>query len=235
MSGVVPVADRVGARAGGVVSGADSVPGADRVVPGIDRIVELIAVVVLGITTIGTAWCGYQATQWSAKSGDLTQLANEKQVEGARLFGAATQVISYDSMIVAMYAEARAEGKPGLVKFYRDTLIRPKFLPILNRWEAQVQAGQTPTSLAEDQDYVADQLAGYNNAVAAGQEATRESQQASDTANGYVATTILLAVALFFAGVTSSFRYRPARIAILIAAAGAIAAAASRLADLPIA
>ena len=48
-------------------------------------------------------------------------------------------------------------------------------------------------------------------------------------------TTILLAVALFFAGVTASFRYRPARVLLLLLAVGTVAVAASRLAELPIA
>ena len=47
-------------------------------------------------------------------------------------------------------------------------------------------------------------------------------------------TTILLAVALFFAGVTSSFQYAPARVFLIILALGTIAIAASRLADLPV-
>ena len=62
-----------------------------------------------------------------------------------------------------------------------------------------------------------------------------QSQQAGATADEYVITTILLAVALFFAGVTSSFRYQPARVFPLVLALGAVAVAATRLADLPIA
>jgi hypothetical protein len=49
-----------------------------------------------------------------------------------------------------------------------------------------------------------------------------------------VGTTILLAMALFFAGVTSSFRYRPARMLLVVAAIASVALAAVRMADLPI-
>jgi hypothetical protein len=44
------------------------------------------------------------------------------------------------------------------------------------------------------------------------------SQAAGEVADGFVSTTILLAVALFFVGVTSSFLYRPARMLLLLAA-----------------
>jgi len=45
----------------------------------------------------------------------------------------------------------------------------------------------------------------------------------------------VLAVALFFAGVTSSFRYQPARALLIVLALATLAFAASRVADLPIA
>jgi hypothetical protein len=198
-----------------------------------DRIIELLAVLMLGITTIGSAWCGYQASQWSTENGDLATAASDQHVEGARLFGAAIQRVSYDSTIVAQYAAARAGGNERLVQFYRKSIVRPAFLPILDRWEAAVRAGQTPTGLTEDPEYLADQFADYQATVAAAEEANRAGQQAADNASGYIATTILLAVALFFAGVTASFRYRPARIFLLVATLGTVAIAASRLADLP--
>jgi hypothetical protein len=199
-----------------------------------DRIIELVAVLLLGITTVGSAWCGYQASNWSTENGDLAQQASDQHVEGARLFGAAIQRVSYDSTIIAQYAEAKATGNERLVTFYRESIVRPNFLPILERWEADVQAGKVPTGLTEDPVYLAEQFAGYQATVVAAEEATQASQEAAENATNYIATTILLAVALFFAGVTASFRYRPARIFLLIATLGAVAIAASRLVDLPV-
>ncbi len=199
-----------------------------------DRILEILAVLLLGITTVGTAWCGYQSAQWSEHGDDLARAAADQHVEGARLYGSAIQRVSYDSMMVAQYAQAKAEGKQDLLRFYREALIRPAFLPVLQRWEAEVQQGRTPVGLAEDKEYQARELADYQKTVVAAEEANRASQQASDVARNYVAITILLAVALFFAGVTASFRYRPARASLLIAALGTVAVAAVQLADLPI-
>jgi hypothetical protein len=203
-------------------------------VPMADRILEILAVLLLGITTVGTAWCGYQSAQWSEHSDDLARVASNQHVEGARLFGATMQRVSYDSMMVAQYAQASAEGKQNLLRFYRETLIRPAFLPVLQRWEAEVQQGRTPVGLAEDKEYQTAELAEYQKTVVAAEEASRASRQASDVARNYVAITILLAVALFFAGVTASFRYRPARASLLVAALGTVAVAAVQLADLPL-
>jgi len=199
-----------------------------------DRLLQLIAVVLLGITTIGTAWCGFQAARWNGQSGDLNGVASERRVEASRLFGLATQKITYDSMVVAKYAEATQEGNDKLLQFYRKSVVRPAFLPVLDRWEAGVKAGDPTVGVFEDEEYLAEQFAAYEETVAAAEQATQESHEASEAADAYVGTTILLAMALFFAGVESSFQFRFARLLLLILATGAVAVAAARIVDLPV-
>ncbi len=90
---------------------------------------------------------------------------------------------------------------PKLLQFYRRSVVRPDFLPFLDRWEAAAKAGEPNVGVFEDKEYLAGQFADYNETVAAAEQAARESQEADDVAEAYVGTTILLAVALFFAGV----------------------------------
>ena len=198
------------------------------------KLLEIIAVLVLGITTVGTAWCGYQASQWNGAQSDLARESSDDRVEASRLFGLATQKVSYDSSIIANYAIAVQQGNVQLTEFYRKTLVRPDFTSILNEWIAEVRAGGTPTSLFEDTAYLDQQFADYHTATAEAEKAAQASQAAGETANAYILTTILLAVALFFAGVTSSFIYLAAQAFLLILAMGAVAVAAVRLADLPV-
>ncbi|HEY5978449.1 MAG TPA: hypothetical protein VIT41_02335 [Microlunatus sp.] len=202
--------------------------------PRADKLIELIAVLMLGLTTLGTAWCAYQATQWSGESADLGRQSAQQTVENARLFGLATQTIAYDSMTVAQYAQAVSDGNTRLREFYRQSVIRPDFLPTLNRWEAEVRAGRAPVPLGQDPAYLATQLGPYEKSVAASAESARQSQAAGATASAYVSVTILLAVALFFAGVVSSFRYQAARALLLAASLAMLGLAASRLASLPV-
>lgn len=202
--------------------------------PRFDKLIEIIAVMLLGITTIGTAWCGFQATRWNAASSAHTQAASDLHVEAARLFGLATQKIAYDSMITAQYAQAVANKNTELQKFYRSSLIRQEFLPTLDAWEAQVRAGREPTPLADDTDYVTAQLADYRKVIASAEQETKLGAEAGATASAYVSVTILLAAALFFSGVVSSFRYRTARALLLVAALTTLAVAGARLAGLPV-
>ena len=199
------------------------------------RIIEVLAVLLLGVATIGTAWCGYQASRWNGKQEDDARHASDLQVEANRQFGLATQAIAYDTSSVADYAAAVASGNDKLAEFYRTTLVRPAFLPTLDEWRAQVAAGQTPTNLLEDQQYMDSQLAPYRGTQALVAKATIDSQDAGGTGDDYVLTTLLLASALFFAGLTTSFRVRFAQVLLLCGAALLVAFAGARLAGLPVA
>ena len=201
----------------------------------IDRLIEMVTVLVLGLATVGTAWCGYQAAQWNGVQSTATSTSTDQRVEASRLFGVATQRVSYDSSMIAQYAQAVQAKNTQLVGFYRATLIREELLPVIDRWEAEIKAGATPTRLIDDTSYMDGQLGPYRTATAKADASSKVALLAGDTAHEYVINTILLAVALFFSGVLSSFRYRPARLLLVVAAIATVAVAAVNLADLPVA
>ncbi len=184
-----------------------------------DRLIEIVAVMLLGVATVGSAFCGYEATQWNGEEARLVREASTDHVESNRLFGLATQIIAYDTNIVAQYAQASAAQNEQLKEFYRKSLVRPAFLPILDQWEEQVASGVLPPNLLEDQDYMDAQFAAYREVDAAAVAATAAAEEAGRNADDFVLTAIFLAVGLFFAGVTASFRYPLARYTLLAAAA----------------
>jgi hypothetical protein len=201
-----------------------------------ERALEILAVTLLGIATIGSAWSAYQSTRWNGKEADRTQDSADARLEATRQFGLATQIVSYDSNMVAQYAQAVVAGNDKLAQFYRESLIRPAFLPILDRWQATITAtGKAPPNLLQDQDYLDAQLVGYRASEADAEASAVASDDASRQADQYVLLTLVFASALFFAGVTSSFRMRFARILMLVGATVLIAYAAARLADYPVA
>jgi hypothetical protein len=200
-----------------------------------DRSLEVLAVILLGVATVGSAWCGYQASKWNSDQGDLARHSSDLRVEASRQFTLATQAVSYDAAMVAQYAQAFQQQNANLMLFYRTSLIRPAFLPVLDAWEAQVKAGKAPTNLLSDQAYLDQQFASYRSSTAEADAASLAGDQAGRNGDAFVLTTLLFAVALFFAGVTSSFRYRSVRIILLIGAVAAIAFAAARLVTVPVA
>jgi hypothetical protein len=199
-----------------------------------DRTIEIIAVLMLGVATVGSAWCGYQATRWNGEQARLTHVSTDSRVEASRLFSLATQTVAYDTNMVSQYAQAVVAKNDKLKAFYRASLIRPDFIEILDQWEAQVAAGTLPTNLLDDKAYLDSQFATYRAAEATAEQATSAGEEAGKNADAFVLTTLLLAIGLFFAGVTSSFRFPTARLLLVAASAVTLAVAAARLVDLPI-
>jgi hypothetical protein len=199
-----------------------------------NRLSEMIAVLLLGIATIGTAWCGYEASRWNQDQGDLARQSSDLRVEANRQFGLATQSIAYDATLVAQYAKAVVDGDTGQQEFYRSTLFRPAFLPVLERWQEALQDGKAPQNLLEDADYVDSQLAGYQETQGRAEAIDVEAKEAGENADEYVLITLLLASALFFAGVTTSFKLQMARLVLVALAAVLIAYCISRITTLPV-
>jgi len=198
------------------------------------RLIEIIAVLVLGITTLGTAWCSYEAYRWNGEQTNLGQEAAREQVQANRLFGLATQEVSYDSTMIGQYAVAFRAGDEKLMQFYRKSLMRPALLPFLDAWVAEVKAGGTPENLLSNTEYTTVVMADYTAASGRAADFDRQSAAAGSVADRYLVTTILLAIGLFFGGVTTSFRWPAAKLAMIGFAVIAVALAGSRLVDLPV-
>ena len=188
----------------------------------------------LGVATIGTAWCGYQASRWNQEQGEISRDGSDLRVEGNRQFGLATQAIVYDANLVAQYAKAVVDGDTQLQDFLRSTLFRAEFLPVVDRWQQAVQDGETPPRLLEDREYLDSQLADYQATQAEAEAKDVEAKEAGENGDDYVLLTVLLAAALFFAGVTTSFKMQTARLVLLMFATVLIAYCLSRIATLPV-
>ena len=199
-----------------------------------NRLSEMLAVLLLGIATIGTAWCGYQASRWNQEQGDISREGSDLRIEANRQFGLATQAIVYDANLVAQYAKAVVDGDTDLQQFFRTTLFRPAFLPVLERWEEAIKAGETPPNLLQDSDYVGGQLADYEATQSKAEAKDIEAKEAGNNGDDYVLVTVLLASALFFAGVTTSFKMQVARLMLIGLAAVLIAYCLSRITTLPV-
>lgn len=200
-----------------------------------DRALEVLAVVLLGIATVGMASCALQSQLWSGEGERLGALAATEHPEANRLFGLATQTISYDANTVTGYAQAVRDGDEKLKQFFRSSLMRKGFLSYLDQWEAQVKAGQSPQNLLEDSTYLDPVMQPYRTAQSQAEADSRAGDQAGHVGDQYTLATVLLAVSLFFAGVTSSFRSPTLRTALLVTCGLILLVSILRLAELPIA
>ena len=201
-----------------------------------NRVIEIITVVVLAVATFGAAWCAYQVTRWNSEEAQAARQATDLRIDATRQFGLATQKVAYDASVIAQYAQAYAAGNQKLLDFIRANLVRPDFAPVLNQWEQQLQSGgSVNANLFQNQTYLQQQFAAANDDDAKAAAATAKSEDAGVNGDSYTVNTLLMAAALFLAGVTTSFKTNMVRIALLGVAALTLAYAAARLVTLPVA
>lgn len=200
-----------------------------------DRLLEVFAAMLLGLATVATAWCAYQSSQWNDRETDASQESAQHRLEASRLFAFGTQKVSYDATIAALYAQALAQDQEELLAFYRSGLVRPEFLPQLEAWEDAAAAGEDLENLFDNQEYLDAEFSASREADAAAEASIQAAREASDNAADFIQTTIFLASALFFAGVTANFRSRSVRMLLLFMATVVFAVGIARIADLPIA
>jgi hypothetical protein len=200
------------------------------------RIIEVLTVVLLAVATIGSAWCAYQVSRWNGVDTDRARESAVLRIDASRSFALATQKFSYDAAAVARYAEAFRADDTEMMTFLRTTLVRPEFLPLLDEWEALVVSGEgLPGNLFEDEEYIDSLFAEATALDEASVAATAEADEAGQTADDYVVTTLFMASALFFAGVTASFTSRGVRMVLISLSVVVLAVAGTRLLQFPVA
>ncbi len=199
------------------------------------RLLEVVTVLLLGVASIGSAWSAYQVSQWNGAETDEARASATFRIDASREYALATQIVAYDASAVSQYAQSIAADNVELQTFLRETIVRPGFRPIIDQWKQQLDAGQLPTNLLENQDYLDELFAASEAADAKALAASVRGEVAGNNADDYIRLTLFFASALFFAGITASFKTRFARLMLLSAAGITLLVAGSLLAGYPVA
>ena len=77
---------------------------------------ETVVLVVLSITAVLTAWCGFQSSQWSGEMSIAFSEASGARIEAARQAGVANAARQADLSIWGVYLQARAQGETALAR-----------------------------------------------------------------------------------------------------------------------
>src|SRR5262249_36506823 len=109
------------------------------------RALEVFAIIVLSLGTVGSAWSFFQATRWNNIQSDSVNASNTARLESSKETTAAPATIVYDATLLSQSAAAVAEGRTDLQKFYREKLYRPAFLTVVD--QAIAAAGGDPAAV----------------------------------------------------------------------------------------
>jgi hypothetical protein len=181
-----------------------------------EKRLEILAVTLLAITALATAWSGYQASLWGGvQSSNYTQ-ASGARTDAAQQRTAANQFRIADLTVFENHIDALIDGDEEVADFYRQRF-RDEFEAAYEAWIAldpfnNPNAPASPLAMPEYQ-------------LAAEQQATRlemradtlfaEGEDANKYSDTYTLTTLLFAGVLFFAAISERFEYLRIRLGLL--------------------
>ena len=155
---------------------------------------ETVVIIVLSVTAVLTAWCGFESSKWSGEMSIAFSQASSARIEAARQDGIANAARQADLTIWGVYVQARAQGDAALAT-YVERRFTPHFQVAYRAWIAQREPTTGPFKMKE---YVPP---GTTEAAAADQRADTRFADAlkfNQRSDNYTILTVLFALVLFF-------------------------------------
>jgi hypothetical protein len=180
------------------------------------RVFEALAVILLSLATIGSAWCSYQASAWGTQASKLSMQSLSRGRDASAYRIKANQLFMLDVHVFGEYAKAHDAGNELLAQFYVRKF-RPELKHAFESW-LKTKPLENPAAPADpfDEDLYQPRL--LAEAVSKEVESERlwdESNKAARTGHAYILVSVLLATALFFAGTAPQFETYKARRVVL--------------------
>ena len=201
-----------------------------------ERILELGAVLLLSLTTVATAWSGYQAARWSGEQSEHFAQASATRIKAQRETTSAGQLRIDDLLLFDGWLTAHDAGDRELAASYRRRF-RAEFVPAYRAWLDQrpfknPDAAPSPLYTPE---YRPAALARARTFDAKADTRYEAGTKAKTNDDKYILSTVFFAAVLFFAGISLRLDWRPLRIAVLCLGGAMLLGGVAFVVTLPIA
>jgi hypothetical protein len=199
-----------------------------------ERVLELAAVLLLSLATVGIAWSGYQAARWGGLQARSYAQASTARALANRASTLGGQERIQDLLNFNRWLEESTSGGEQLADLYFRRF-REEFRPAFDAWLAQDplhNPSAIPTPLRMPQY----KLANFERAdrlERLGDHRFEQGKEATEHADAYIFATVFFATVLFFAGISMRFAWAPMRITVLALGFLSFAYAAVRVLSLP--
>jgi hypothetical protein len=199
-----------------------------------DRSISIAEAVLLSIVTLMAAWSGYAAAKWSTESRVTLAQASGARVNASRAALEAMELRTFDSSAFeAWFAAYTADNAQAMA--IAERRFRPEFAVAFDAWratrpETNDGAPPGPTYMPEYRQPALDQAKALD---ARAERTFAAGQEAGETADKYVRTTVYLASVLFLVGISTQFPLRGVRYGLVGLGAMLLLASLVQLTQLP--
>nr|WP_179492929.1 hypothetical protein [Microbacterium immunditiarum] len=163
---------------------------------------EVLAVVVLSVTAILTAWCGFEASKWGGAMSIEFSQASAARIQAADYASTARDNQAVDLSIYELWVQARATGDTSLAE-YVEARLTPEFAVAFEDWQAGGEALRSPFA---EPSYVPEGTADAEDESARADALFAKALESNQRGDDYALLTVLFALVLFFVAVSERTR-----------------------------
>jgi hypothetical protein len=191
---------------------------------------EPATALLMAAATLTTAWCSYQSSLWNEQSSGFAAQADVLQRQAFGQYLAAQQIESVQVQAFLHVTDAQLRGDEKSVRFYADRF-GGTLKPAYEKWLAlkPFENPAAPPHPFTPELYVPPFHQEILDQRAESAKLAAQSKTADDLAQGFLGNTVILAMALFFAGTASKFDQRHVRWSSLAFASSLYLYAAARM------
>ena len=168
---------------------------------------ELVAVILLAVTAILTAWTGFQASKWSGAMSISFSQASSARIEAARMEATADRKQTIQVSLFTQWLEAYQGGDQELADFLEERFPEP-LSTTFPQWVAEkpLQNPDAPATPFEMPDYVIPELARAQQADARADTKFGLALVYNQRGDNYTLLTVAFAVVLFLGALSGRMR-----------------------------
>jgi len=177
---------------------------------------EVAVVGLLSVTTILTAWVGFQSSKWGGAMSISFSQASTARLEAARFEGVANRKISVQSSLFAQWVQATGSQNAPVADFLRERFPEP-LATAFDAWVAQdpLTNPDAPLSPFDMPEYAIPELARSAASDARADARFAEALVDNQRGDNYTVLTVAFASVLFFTAMSERMRSPRGRYALL--------------------
>ncbi|WP_291038326.1 hypothetical protein [Herbiconiux sp.] len=154
---------------------------------------DIVAVFVLSVTAVLTAWCGFEASKWGGEMSIAFSQASSARIQAGNYEGEARDARQFDLTIYAEWVKADLAGDTALAT-YIETRFLPDFAVAFDAW---VEDGRQENSPLARSEYIPSGAVEADEWNARADEKFAEALVDNQRGDNYSLLTVLFALVLF--------------------------------------
>ena len=158
---------------------------------------ELVAVILLSLVAVLTAWCGFESAKWGGDSSVAFSEASAARIEASDYESQARDARSVDLAVYTQWVLAGANQNAQLAAYIQERF-SPEFATAFDAWEADGMQEQGPFAMP---DYVPPGTVEGEEATERANALQADALDFNEKGDNYSLMTVLFALVLFLAAI----------------------------------